>query len=125
MPRRALAICFIISVAFGTVNAIDPPRENKDVPLTRYEFSEPHMGTTFRIVLYAPSEKIAKDAAKAAFARVAELNLVMSDYQDDSELMKLCKTSGEWTKVGDDLFKILTMANDLSKASNGAFDPTV
>lgn len=125
MRAHAIASCCIIFVALVAVNAIDPPRPPHEPGLQRYEFSEPHMGTTFRIVLYAPSEDIAKTAAKAAFARIAELNRIMSDYLDDSELMKLCKTANEWTPVSADLFSVLTKADAMAKASEGAFDITV
>src|SRR5436309_3098781 len=57
----------------------------------RYEFESKHMGTTFRIVLFAADKPGAKKAADAAFARVAELDAIMSDYKKDSELMLLCK----------------------------------
>src|SRR5688500_8157984 len=53
-------------------------------PLTRFEFESKHMGTTFRIVLYAPDQKTAKAAADAGFARVAALDRSMSDYKQDS-----------------------------------------
>src|SRR5262249_42462989 len=65
-----------------------------DDELKRYEFSEPHMGTKFGIVVYAKDEATAKAGAKAAFARVAELNGIMSDYDSTSELMRLCAKAG-------------------------------
>jgi len=37
--------------------------------LERFEFESKHMGTTFRIVLYAPDKVTAKKASEAAFAR--------------------------------------------------------
>jgi thiamine biosynthesis lipoprotein len=83
------------------------------------------MGTTFRIVLYATDKELAKKASADAFARVAELDGIMSDYKKDSELMKLCRTSREDVKVSDDLFAVLTAAEKLSKASGGMFDVTV
>jgi thiamine biosynthesis lipoprotein len=83
------------------------------------------MGTTFRVVLYAANAEAAKKAADAAFARVAELDGVMSDYKKDSELMKLCRTAGEDVPVSADLFAVLSEAEKLSKASDGAFDVTV
>jgi FAD:protein FMN transferase len=87
------------------------------------------MGTTFRIVLYAPDKATAKRAADAAFARVAELDGIMSDYKKDSELMLLCKRfateAGEPVKVSDDLFFVLEKGEELSKRSDGAFDVTV
>ncbi len=94
--------------------------------LKRFEFTEPHMGTTFRIVLYAPDEATAKKAAKEAFARAAELDGIMSDYRPTSELMRLCKKAGgEPVPVSADLFKVLERAKAISRLSGGAFDVTV
>src|SRR5689334_13046099 len=59
------------------------------LPLHRFEFAGPHMGTLFSITLYAPDPTNAGTAARAAFARVAELENVMSDYDADSELSRL------------------------------------
>ena len=79
------------------------------------------MGTTFRIVLYAADEPTAKKAAKAAFARVAELNRILSDYLPDSELMQLCKQAGgDPVKVSDDLFAVLRKSEEIAKLSDGA-----
>src|SRR2546421_13010406 len=58
--------------------------------LHRFEFTNPQMGTLFRITLYAADEAAARTAANAAFLRVAALDDIMSDYQADSELMRLC-----------------------------------
>jgi FAD:protein FMN transferase len=95
----------------------------------RFEYEEPHMGTKFRIVLYAEEKATADQAAKAAFARVAELNRIMSDYLPDSELMKLCKRSEKEAagpvKVSDDLFFVLAKATEVSELSDGAFDVTI
>ncbi len=94
--------------------------------LTRYTFTEPHMGTTFRIVLYAPDEATAQKAAKAAFARVAELNAIMSDYRPDSELMKLCeKAGGPPVEVSVDLFEVLKKAEEFARLTDGAFDVSI
>ncbi|HEY1189364.1 MAG TPA: FAD:protein FMN transferase, partial [Gemmata sp.] len=85
--------------------------------------------TTFRIVLYAADKATAKKAAGAAFARVGELDGIMSDYKKDSELMRLCKQFatqvGEPVAVGTDLFFVLQKAGELSQKSDGAFDVTV
>jgi thiamine biosynthesis lipoprotein len=95
----------------------------------RFEFESKHMGTTFRVVLYAADKETAKKASDAAFARVAELDNCMSDYKQTSELMQLCKKFatevGEPVKVSDDLFFVLSKAEELSKKSDGAFDVTV
>ena len=49
--------------------------------LQPYEAVEPHMGTLFSIKLYASNEQQAKEAFHAAFARIAELDTTLSDYQ--------------------------------------------
>jgi thiamine biosynthesis lipoprotein len=97
--------------------------------LTRFEFESKHMGTTFRVVLYAADKASAEKAQVAAFARVAELDGIMSDYKTDSELTRLCrafaKEVGEPAPVSAELFFVLSKAEELSKASDGAFDVTV
>ncbi|HYV34693.1 MAG TPA: FAD:protein FMN transferase [Gemmataceae bacterium] len=94
--------------------------------LQRFEFTQTHMGTRFRIVLYAPSEAIAKQASDAAFARIAELDAIMSDYKQESELMRLCKKAGgEPVAVSDDLFDVIAKSLEISRLTDGAFDITV
>jgi thiamine biosynthesis lipoprotein len=87
------------------------------------------MGTKIRIVLYANDRPTAANAAHAVFQRFAELETVLSDYRDDSEIMKLCKTNdaapGKPIAIGDDLLKVMEIALEISKKSDGAFDVTV
>ncbi len=97
-----------------------------DAKLKRFTFSEPHMGTTFRIVLYAPDETAAAKGARAAFARAAELDGIMSDYRPTSELMRLCKKAGgDPVPVSADLFEVLQRAAETARLSGGAFDVTI
>lgn len=94
--------------------------------LTRHTFTEPHMGTRFQIILYAPNEAMARQAAAAAFARIAALDASMSDYRPASELMRLCaKAGGDPVPVSEDLFFVLSKAQEVSRLSDGAFDVTV
>jgi thiamine biosynthesis lipoprotein len=94
--------------------------------LTRYSYTAPHMGTTFKIILYAPDQATAGTASTAAFARVAELDGIMSDYKPASELMQLCtRAGGDPVKVSDDLWTVLERAQEVAKRSDGAFDVTV
>src|SRR4051812_43215347 len=58
--------------------------------LHRFEYNSPHMGTLFSITLYAKHRELAVKAAEAAFHRVADLEQIMSDYREDSELRRLC-----------------------------------
>lgn len=93
--------------------------------LARFERSRPLMGTVFQIVLHAPDEKAADEAARAAFDRVAELNQIMSDYVDDSELMKLNRAGDSAVPISEDLWNVLSAARGISEKSDGAFDVTV
>jgi FAD:protein FMN transferase len=94
--------------------------------LTRYSFTQPHMGTRFRILVYAPEEVTAHKATDAAFARIAALNATMSDYDKTSELMRLCaQAGGPPVPVSAELFFVLSRAQEVSRQSGGAFDVTV
>jgi len=100
--------------------------QTNELKLTRFEFSELHMGTLFRIVLYAPEAGAATQASRAAFDRVAALDDAMSDYRSSSELMRLCRQAGgPPVKVRDDLFQVMAAAQDISRRSDGAFDVSV
>ncbi|MCS7015835.1 MAG: FAD:protein FMN transferase [Gemmatales bacterium] len=93
--------------------------------LQRYQAEQPHMGTLFRIVVYSPEEAPALAACKEAFARIAQLDHIMSDYRDDSELMQLCQQAvGKPVRVSPDLFRVLKAAQEIARATDGAFDVT-
>ena len=93
----------------------------------RFEFTQFQMGMNFRVVLYAPDEDSANAAASAAYARIKQLNGLMSDYEPQSELMQLCRTAGlgKQVPVSRDLLAVLSHSLALSKKSDGAFDVTV
>lgn len=94
--------------------------------LERYEAQQPHMGTLFRIVVYAASQEQALAATKEAFARIAQLDHIMSDYKEDSELMQVCRQAvGKPVKVSPDLFRVLDAAQQVAQNTDGAFDVTV
>src|SRR5688500_3730151 len=91
----------------------------------RREFSAVHMGVPVRMVLHASSDAAAADAARAAFARIAELDDKMSDYRPRSEVRMLSQHPGDWQTVSPELFAVLARAEDVSRRSGGAFDVTV
>ena len=92
----------------------------------RFEYVQPQMGVPFRIVLYAADKRTADAAAEAAFARVNELNVVLSDYDTDSELSRLSQTAGQGkvVAVSEDLWHVLERAQQLAAETGGAFDVT-
>ncbi len=93
----------------------------------RLEFSGAEMAVPIRIVLYGADNATADRAAHAALARFHQLNSIMSDYDPQSELRRLCDTSAEGKAVhtSDDLWRVLVRAVELSEQSAGAFDVTV
>jgi len=97
------------------------------VSLQRYEFQRVEMGVEFRVSVYASNPSIANKAVTEAFDCVHELNGIMSDYDADSELRRLCDRAvpGEPVPVSADLFRVLQYADEMSRQSNGAFDVTV
>jgi len=98
------------------------PAATQDV---RRQYVELHMGMAVRIIVYAPDDATARRAARAAYARIAELENVMSDYRPESEVRRLAARAGEPVRVSDDLFVVLARAVDLWRRSEGAFDVTV
>ena len=92
----------------------------------RFEFSQPHMGTQVRVVVYAPDATTAWRASRAAFRQIAALDDTMSDYKTGSELMRLCRSAGgPPVRVSRDLFRVLERAQEIAQQTNGAFDVTV
>ena len=94
---------------------------------TRFQFSQTEMAVPIDLVLYAPTKQVATRGAEAAFMRLAELNRVFSDYDPQSELMRLSRTAGEGkaVPVSEDLWRVLCRSQQVSAASDGAFDVTV
>jgi len=80
------------------------------------------MGSMARIVAYVKDQDSARVAFRAAFARIAELDSILSDYKPDSELNKLCVARS--AIVGRDLFRVLAASQKLAAESDGAFDIT-
>lgn len=117
--RRLLAFCTLAALLVpGNVTAEE---------LQRFRFERAEMGLPFRITLYAPDEASARTAADAAFERIALLNGIMSDYDSDSELSRLSRTSGTGQRVPVStlLWTVLERSQQLAERTNGAFDITV
>ena len=111
-----------LATALSTATAIAAEPQ-----LERFEFTQVQMGVDFKLTFYAADRGAANRAADEAFARVAELNRSMSDYDRDSELMRLCRTSGngESVAVSSDLWYVLARSQALARESEGVFDVTV
>jgi thiamine biosynthesis lipoprotein len=92
----------------------------------RYEYQEPHLGTIVRVVCYAKSADVAKAAAEAAFEVMRDVNRVMSDWSEDSELSRLSAAAGSGPRpVSPGLMEVLAASQDYARLSQGSFDITV
>lgn len=99
---------------------------SQQLKLERFEYTEPHMGVIFSIVLYHENENLANQAAEAAFGRIAKLNKILSDYDPDSELNHFVSApTGSEIPLSDELFKVLWISKELARETRGAFDPTL
>ncbi len=121
---KLLVFLFLNSVVAWWISATTLCYADPDA-LTRYAYTEYHMGVDVRLTVYAPDKPTAERACIAAFERFAELDTIMSDYRPDSELMRLCaKAGGPPVSVSHDLFIVLERAQEVAKRSDGAFDVT-
>jgi FAD:protein FMN transferase len=124
---RNTEIAFFRAAFFALTLVLTGCATTPDLAWRRFEFRQPHMGVPFRIVLYATNDAHAKIAGDAAFARIADLNAKLSDYDLESELSKLSRTSGvgHFVPVSDDLWRVLEASQHWANRTGGAFDITV
>ena len=108
----------VLTAAIDSVAAVPHPAASAD----RFVYSQVHMGMHVRIVLYASDHEAAAVAATAAFAEIARLDAIFSDYRHDSEVRLLSDPGGR-RRVSDELFFVLQRAAALARQTGGAFDP--
>ena len=118
-PLILLGLCGVAALAApvrpGTQAGIDLAQE----------YTQIHMGMPVRMRMFAASPDEARQAATAAFARIAVLDRMMSDYRPDSELRQLSAARGAWRGVSPELYRVLARAVEIARATDGAVDPTV
>lgn len=92
-----------------------------------FTYRRPCMGTVWTMKLHSADEKAADDAADAAFARVEQLNAILSDYLKDSALSRLSASAGtgKTVPVSGDLLTVLTLSQQAASESGGVFDITI
>jgi FAD:protein FMN transferase len=95
--------------------------------LQRYEYQQILMGVPVKLIVYSRKEGLANAGRHAAFERIRQLNLIFSDYDDESEVSRLVRTSGPGhpVPVSHELFDVLEQSLEISQMSEGAFDVTV
>ncbi|MDP4129761.1 MAG: FAD:protein FMN transferase [Bacteroidota bacterium] len=93
----------------------------------RYVFEQAEMGSPFTITLYCNDSASAASSADAAFKKAEELNGLLNDYNDSSEINRLSLTSGQnrYVPVSDALFDILRRGVEAARLSGGAYDVSI
>jgi thiamine biosynthesis lipoprotein len=121
LPKRTMIPLLLVLILAGSAS---------DLAAARFQYARPKMGSMLRIVVYAADRDTADRAVGVAYARVDQLNAILSDYDPQSELSQLSARSRHAAPtaavhVSDDLLAVLSRAEDLSKMTDGAFDVTV
>jgi thiamine biosynthesis lipoprotein len=84
------------------------------------------MGTSVEVEAYGGDEQSRRTAIDEAFGAFAEIDRLMSNYRDDSELSLINRgASREAVRVSDPMLSVLQAAQRVSVQSLGAFDVTV
>lgn len=88
-------------------------------PLERVQFL---MGTHARIVLYEGTNEDMDNA----FSKMRYLEGLMSDFDQDSELSRINRYSGEnIVDISNELKEVLEISVEVARETQGAFDPTI
>jgi thiamine biosynthesis lipoprotein len=84
------------------------------------------MGTSVSVEAFGGDEPTRRTAITEAFEAIAEVDRLMSNYRDDSELTLVNHHAAfRAVPVSDPLLSVLRAAQDVSVRSQGAFDITV
>lgn len=110
----------------SAISQSTPAQATAQAPAVRHEFVRVLMGVRTGIIIYEADQEAASNAAAKAFDRIAELDRALSDYQFDSELMRLCDNAGAGpVSVSADLLSALVTATEVSAKTDGLFDVRV
>lgn len=123
MKRCGAALVAAGLLAATTLRGSDAPAETPNAATREYRYL---MGTSILVEAFGGEEAARRLAIDEAFAAMAEVDRLMSNYRDDSELARINRMAGrEAVTVSDPMLSILQAAQRVSLASGGAFDVTV
>ena len=115
---RFLVATLCLALAGGTAHAGQAGAESHEF---RYV-----MGTSVQVQAFGGDDATRRAAIDEAFAAFAEVDRLMSNYRDDSELARINRSAArEAVVVSEPMFRVLDAARRISAASHGSFDITV
>ncbi len=99
------------------------PREEAQRPVHKTKYA---MGTVYEIAAYDESPERASQAIDKAFAKIVQLDGMLSNYRPESDLSRLNR-EGHFhaVKVPVDLYRVIEESDKYSKLSGGKYDITV
>jgi thiamine biosynthesis lipoprotein len=121
-PLTRLAILAALPLVGGTIGVSSYAAQ--DSGSTReYRYL---MGTSVEVEAYGGDDSIRRAAIDEAFGAIAEVDRLMSNYRDDSELSRINRLAAhESVRVSDPMLSVLEAAQQVSARSQGGFDATV
>jgi len=91
-----------------------------------YQAAHRAMWTKFEIVAYGPDRARLAEAAEAAFEEIDRLDRQLSNYSETSELTQINRQAARAEVIVEpELFDLLKLSCDYTRATGGAFDITV
>jgi FAD:protein FMN transferase len=121
MRWSSVLVLAALTLCIPLMLAAFPQAEEQLVHKTKYS-----MGTVYEIAAYDRSPEHASKAIDKAFAEIARLDQVLSNYEPESELSQLNR-NGHFhpVKVSADLYTVIEESNKYSRLSGGKYDITV
>ena len=118
--RRSLKVILYPLISISVILLIVIPiLIKKSGELTTY--TRILMGTSVEITLKDDNE----EAAGKAFDEIARLEGIFSSYDPGSSVSQITSTAGKgWVSVPPEVIEVLDIALNISRLSDGAFDPT-
>lgn len=132
--RRILIVLLLLLLGGGLLalvirssNQNEAAHQGQSLPMIAVDSGElPLMGTTARIIVHVMEEAQGITAIQSAFQRAQEINAICSDYNPESELMKLCRGPvNSPIPVSRTLATVLSHARSIAELTEGSFDPTL
>jgi thiamine biosynthesis lipoprotein len=121
-PRPGKGLAWVAFVLVGQASSGGEPPD-PDATTREYRYL---MGTSVEVEAYGGSGSERRAAIDEAFAAIAEVDRLMSNYRDDSELAQINGNADRVAvKISAPMLSILEAAQRVSALSEGAFDITV
>ncbi len=125
MPKQRLSTYIIIAASvlllLGLSYFINSRKPSESVNYTKQA-----MGTLVELTLIDGDRKGFDEAAEAAFVEIERLEALLSSYRPESDISRIDQSAGQApVEVAPEVVEVVAAALNVSRLSDGAFDPTV